>query len=98
MKIGVIMHWTANAFVAMIKAGGMFGMENLGLWVLAITGAIFIAELVAGRHSRIYSRSDWFVNIICILIGSAVRPVAAAGVALLIGVLLPAGKGALSGV
>ncbi len=73
-------------------------MENLGLWVLAITGAIFIAELVAGRHSRIYSRSDWFVNIICILIGSAVRPVAAAGVALLIGVLLPAGKGALSGV
>ena len=71
-------------------------MQNLGHWVLAVTGVIFLAEIVAGRHRRIYSRSDWFVNGICILIGAMVRPLGAVVVATLIGWALPGGKGALA--
>lgn len=72
-------------------------MQNLGQWVLAVTGVILVAEIVAGRHRAIYGRSDWLVNGICIFIGAAVRPLAAVAVAFVIGWLLPAGKGALAG-
>ena len=72
-------------------------MQNLGQWVLAVTGIILVAEIVAGRHRAIYSSSDWFVNGICIVIGTAVRPLSAVAVAFVIGWLLPAGKGALAG-
>ena len=72
-------------------------MQNLGQWVLAVTGIILVAEIVAGRHRAIYSSSDWFVNGICIVIGTAVRPLGAVAVAFVIGWLLPAGKGALAG-
>lgn len=71
-------------------------MSSLGQWVLAVTGMIFIAEVIAGRHRAIYSRNDWFVNGICIVIGAAVRPLGAVAVAMLIGGVLPAGKGALA--
>jgi sterol desaturase/sphingolipid hydroxylase (fatty acid hydroxylase superfamily) len=71
-------------------------MENLGSWVLGLTAAIFVAELIAGRHRHIYNRSDWFVNGICIFLGALVRPLGAVVVAVLIGWALPGGKGALS--
>jgi len=72
-------------------------MGDLGRWVLAVTGIILLAEIIAGRHRGIYSRNDWFVNGICIFIGAAVRPLGAVAVSILVGWLLPAGKGALSG-
>ncbi|TCM14709.1 fatty acid hydroxylase family protein [Novosphingobium sp. PhB165] len=71
-------------------------MQNLGQWVLAVTGIILVAEIVTGRHRAIYSRGDWFVNGICIFAGAVVRPLGAVAVAALIGWLLPAGRGALS--
>ena len=71
-------------------------MQNLGLWVLAVTGVILIAEIVAGRHRAIYARSDWFVNAICLVAGALVRPLGAVVVATLIGWVVPAGKGSLS--
>jgi sterol desaturase/sphingolipid hydroxylase (fatty acid hydroxylase superfamily) len=71
-------------------------MQHLGVWVLAVTGVILLAEVIAGRHRGIYSRSDWFVNGICIFIGAAVRPLGAVVVATLIAWVAPAGKGALS--
>ena len=71
-------------------------MQNLFIWVLAVTGAVFIAEIGAGRHRKIYERSDWFVNGICIFAGAMVRPVSAVVVATLIGWALPGGKGALA--
>lgn len=70
-------------------------MENMKLWVLAVTGAILLAEMVAGRHRAVYSRDDWFVNGICIVLGGLVRPLGALLVAMLIAWLLPVGKGAL---
>lgn len=70
-------------------------MQNLGTWVLVVTGVIFLAEIVAGRHRKIYSRSDWFVNGICIFTGALIRPLGAVLIALLIGWIFPAGKGAL---
>lgn len=73
-------------------------MENLGQWVLAVTGVILIAEVIAGRHRGIYSRSDWLVNAICIFVGAAVRPLGAVVVASLIGWALPGGRGALADV
>jgi sterol desaturase/sphingolipid hydroxylase (fatty acid hydroxylase superfamily) len=72
-------------------------MAGLGLWVLAATAVILLAEIFAGRHRGVYSRSDWFVNGMCIVVGSAVRPLHAVIVALVVGWLLPAGKGALAG-
>ena len=65
-------------------------------WVLAVTAVILLAEIAAGRHRGVYTRNDWFVNAICILIGSIVRPLGAAVVAMLIGLIIPAGKGALA--
>jgi len=70
-------------------------MGHLGLFVLAVTGTVFVAELIAGRHRGVYGRSDWFVNGICIFIGSAVRPLGAVLVATLIGLALPGGRNAL---
>lgn len=72
-------------------------MLTMGQWVLMLTAVILLAEIVAGRHRKIYSRSDWLVNGICMFIGALVRPLVAAVVALMIGFLLPNGKGALSG-
>jgi sterol desaturase/sphingolipid hydroxylase (fatty acid hydroxylase superfamily) len=66
-------------------------------WVLAVTGVILLAELIAGRHRGVYNRNDLFVNGICIFVGAVVRPLGAVVVSLLIGWMLPAGKGALSG-
>jgi sterol desaturase/sphingolipid hydroxylase (fatty acid hydroxylase superfamily) len=71
-------------------------MGDLGRWVLVVTGIILLAEIVAGRHRGVYERSDWFVNGICMVLGALVRPLGAVVVALLIGWLLPVGKGALS--
>ena len=73
-------------------------MANPQLWVLAVTLAILVAEVVAGRHRHIYNRSDWLVNGICIVLGSLVRPLSAVLVALLIAHLLPGARGALSGI
>lgn len=72
-------------------------MGDLGRWVLIATGVILLAEIVSGRHRGIYNRNDLFVNGICIFIGAFVRPFGAVVVSLLIAWLLPAGKGALSG-
>lgn len=72
-------------------------MGDLGRWVLIATGVILLAEIVAGRHRKIYSRNDLFVNGICIFAGAFVRPLGALVVSLAIGWLLPVGKGALSG-
>lgn len=71
-------------------------MGDMGRWVLAVTGVILLAEIIAGRHRGIYSRNDMFVNGICIFIGAVVRPLGAVAVSLIIAWLLPAGKGALS--
>lgn len=68
------------------------------IWVLAATALILLAEVLAGRHRRIYSRSDWAVNTICIVVGSLVRPLAAVLVATLIARLLPGEQGALKDV
>ena len=70
-------------------------MENLGLWVLAVTGFMLLAEVIAGRHRGIYSRSDWLVNGICILAAALVRPVGTAAVAVVIAQIFPDGRGAL---
>ncbi|WP_324699376.1 sterol desaturase family protein [Novosphingobium sp. RL4] len=72
-------------------------MGSLGVWILGVTAVILVAELVAGRHRGVYSRSDWFVNGICIFVGAAIRPLGAVAVAFVIGWLVPSGKGALSG-
>ncbi|MBB6193734.1 sterol desaturase/sphingolipid hydroxylase (fatty acid hydroxylase superfamily) [Sphingobium wenxiniae] len=72
-------------------------MGNLIHWVFAVTGVIFIAELVVGRHRGIYSRNDWFVNTICILFGLLLRPLSAAAIASVLAALLPQWKGALAG-
>jgi hypothetical protein len=37
-------------------------MGELGRWVLIATGVILLAEIVAGRHRKIYTRNDLFVN------------------------------------
>ena len=71
-------------------------MTNLGTWVLAVTGGVLVAEVIAGRHRKIYSRSDWFVNGICIVLGTLVRPLSAVPIALLIAKVFPGGRGALS--
>lgn len=71
-------------------------MNNLGLWVLGVTGAILVAELIAGRHRGIYSRSDWLVNGTCLAGAAVMRPLFSVAVASVIGWALPAGKGALS--
>ena len=55
-------------------------MNHLGLWVLAVTGVILLAEVIAGRHRKIYSRSDWLVNGICMLGAAVVRPAGTAAV------------------
>jgi sterol desaturase/sphingolipid hydroxylase (fatty acid hydroxylase superfamily) len=68
----------------------------MGRWVLAVTGVILLAEIIAGRHRGIYSRNDLLVNGICIFIGALVRPLGAVVVSLFIAWLLPAGKGMLS--
>jgi sterol desaturase/sphingolipid hydroxylase (fatty acid hydroxylase superfamily) len=73
-------------------------MAHLGQWVLAITGAILMAEVIAGRHRKIYNRNDWFVNGICIVFGTLIRPLSAIPVALMIAYLFPGGKGALASV
>ena len=70
-------------------------MDHLGLWVLAVTAVILLAEVIAGRHRKIYSRSDWLVNGICLLGAALVRPAGTAAVALCIAYLFPAGQGAL---
>ena len=72
-------------------------MGDAGRWILIATGVILLAEILAGRHRGIYNRNDLWVNGICIFIGSAVRPLGAVVVSLIIAWLLPAGKGALSG-
>lgn len=72
-------------------------MGDIGRWVAVVTAIILLAEIVAGRHRGVYTRNDWFVNGVCILIGSAVRPLGAVVVALLIGWLMPAGRGVLAG-
>lgn len=71
-------------------------MEELERWVLAVTAVILVAELLAGRHRKVYGRSDHFVNFICIVLGSAVRPLAAVAVAFVIATLAPGGKGMLA--
>ena len=71
-------------------------MAEIQRWVAAVTAIILLAEIIAGRHRKVYTRNDWFVNGICIVIGSLVRPLGAVAVSLLIGFLLPAGKGALA--
>lgn len=70
-------------------------MDHLGLWVLAVTGAILLAEVIAGRHRGIYSRSDWLVNAICMVGAAVVRPAGTAVVAMAIAYLFPGGQGAL---
>ena len=70
----------------------------MGLWVLGIGIVIFIAEILAGRHKGIYSRSDWFVNTICIGLWSLLRPLSAVAIAFVIGKLMPGGKGALASI
>ncbi|HEX7856194.1 MAG TPA: sterol desaturase family protein [Sphingobium sp.] len=70
-------------------------MGNMGYWVLAVTGVILLAEIIAGRHRGIYTRNDWFVNGVCIVIGAVVRPLGAVVVSLIIAHIFPAGKGAL---
>lgn len=71
-------------------------MADVKTWILAATGIILLAEIIAGRHRKIYSRNDWFVNGICIVIGAFVRPLGAVAVSIAIGWLMPAGKGALA--
>lgn len=73
-------------------------MNHLGLWVLAVTGVILLAEVIAGRHRKIYSRSDWIVNSICMLGAALVRPAGTAVVAMAIAYLFPSGQGALRNV
>lgn len=71
-------------------------MGDLKNWILAVTGIILLAEIIAGRHRGIYNRNDLIVNGICIFIGALVRPLGAVVVSLFIAWALPAGKGALS--
>ncbi len=72
-------------------------MQDMHLWIGAVLGIVFVAELLAGRHRGIYSGNDYLVNGLCIALGYTVRPMLAVGLAILIGWLVPAPKGALSG-
>ena len=73
-------------------------MSHAGLWILGTIAAILVAEVAAGRHRGIYDRNDARVMALCFVSGQAIRPVMMFLPAWLIGVLLPAGKGALHGV
>ncbi len=67
-------------------------------WVLSLTGVILLAEIAAGHHALIHDREDWLINGICMVIGAAVRPAGAMVVAMLIGAVLPWGRGAAASV
>lgn len=73
-------------------------MASMGVWVFAVIGAVLLLEIVAGRHRNLYSRNDWLVNGLCIVVGSSVRPMLAVIVATAIGLLLPNGRNALADV
>jgi sterol desaturase/sphingolipid hydroxylase (fatty acid hydroxylase superfamily) len=66
-------------------------------WSFAITGAVFAAEAVAGRHKGIYSRHEVLINVSCISVGLLLRPFGAAILSAIVGAIVPAGKGALAG-
>ena len=66
-------------------------------WMVATAVALLVAELVFGRHRRIYQRTDHLVNGLCTLIGMAItRPLAALMVAFGRGLLPPESQGFLS--
>ncbi len=73
-------------------------MGNIGTWVTVVICAVLLLEVVAGRHRNLYSRNDYLVNGLCIVLGATVRPLLAAVVAMAIGLLLPFGRNALASV
>ena len=64
-------------------------MEYAQKWLMVVLGSILLAEIVAGRHRRIYRRNDYLVNGLCIFLAFSVRPVLALAVSKLIAWLLP---------
>ncbi|MFV8816459.1 sterol desaturase family protein [Haliea sp. E17] len=72
-------------------------MTNPFTWITVVVLLMLLVEVFAGRHRGVHSRDELLVNGLCILLGVSVRPLLAAAVAMLIAVLLPAGRGALSG-
>ena len=71
-------------------------MQDLWNWVWGATAVFFVMELAAGRYRGIYNRDELLVTGLCALLGLTVRPLLAGLVALFIGVVFPAGRGALA--
>lgn len=66
-------------------------------YIYTATAIIVLAELIAGRHRGIYKREDWLVTIGCVIGSTVTRPAAALLIASTVALVLPAHKGALSG-
>ena len=72
-------------------------MNEIKLYAYTLFGILLTAELICGRHRGIYSASDWKVNAAAYVLGSGVmRPMMAVASAMILLLLLPGWKGALS--
>ncbi|MCF8708188.1 sterol desaturase family protein [Rhizorhapis sp. SPR117] len=70
---------------------------TLQTWVLAAVAALFVTELVQGRHRGVHRLQDGFLVASALISSFALRPVLAMLTAFVIGLLLPQWKGTLSG-
>jgi len=71
---------------------------GIGTFYLTFGLGVLLVEIVAGRHRGVYDRAEWTVLGLCSVLGMfVIRPAMTIASALLLGLLLPAGKGALAG-
>jgi|TARA_R100000501_G_scaffold13654_3_gene24942 sterol desaturase/sphingolipid hydroxylase (fatty acid hydroxylase superfamily) len=72
---------------------------SVGLFYLVFGLGVLFLEIVKGHHRGIYTRADWFTNVLCGAVGMAlVRPLAAVLTAMMFAALLPESKGAAADV
>lgn len=71
-------------------------MEQAILWVWGATLAVLVAEVIAGRHRRIYTREDALVLGGCVLLSQLTRPAISFAIATVVAWVLPAHRGALA--
>lgn len=71
-------------------------MGQAALWVWGAILAVLAAEIIAGRHRRIYNRDDALVLGGCVLLSQLTRPVISLAISYVVALILPTFRGALA--